>query len=127
MRKAQKITLSGDLHRKGFRFYAQQKGIELGITGLITLHQDHKRIVIHAEGNAEALSMFNEWCRKGAPYCKATDVVVEDTEFQNYQHFDSLPEESHTAISEKEKELLTSNSGNWFLNLFHLGKKNLSK
>jgi acylphosphatase len=124
MKKAQKITLTGDLHRKDFRFYAQQKGIELGITGLIALHQDRERIVIHAEGNTEALRMFNEWCRKGTPYCKATDVVIEETEFQDYPHFDSLPEESYTTNSEKDKELLKSKSGNWFLSLFKPGKRN---
>jgi len=125
MRKAQKITLTGDLHRKGFRFYAQQKGIELGITGLIALHQDRKRIVIHAEGDIEALNKFNEWCSKGAPYCKATNVAIEETEFKDFNFFDSLPEESYTSISEKEKESQKSRSGNWFINLFHRGNENL--
>lgn len=119
MRKAQKITLSGDLHRKGFRFYAQQKGIELGITGLISLHEDRIRMVIHAEGDSEALKKFNDWCRNGPPYCKATNVSIEETEFKDYKFFDSIPEDSYTKISEKEKEAQKSKTGNWFTNLFH--------
>ena len=103
--KAVKIVVFGDLHKKGFRFYAQKKGIDLGVAGEISHNDGTKSIIIHAEGEEESINSFVEWCSKGTPYCKVTQALVEPAEILGYKYFDVIQENSD---SRKKSELISN-------------------
>jgi len=117
---AVKICLSGDLHKKGFRYYAQEKGISLGITGEISHNDGSTNIIIHAEGEEESINTFSEWCTKGTPYCKVTQAVVEPAEIVGYKYFDVLQDSSDS----KNKADINSRKG--FVENLKLLKSKLS-
>lgn len=114
MKNAVNLTILGNLYKSGFRFYAQKKGIELGITGTIAYHGDFGDVTIHAEGEEEVVKEFTGWCAKGLPYCKVLKVDVQDAPFQNYTSFDiisvnsenpDLNGEEQSVVPKKKKSL----------------------
>jgi acylphosphatase len=101
MKNAVNLTVLGNLYKSGFRFYAQKKGIELGITGTISYHGDFGDISIHAEGEEEVVRKFTGWCAKGLPYCKVLKVDIQDAPVQNYKSFDIISVNSERTETEQ--------------------------
>ena len=90
MKNAVEMILTGNLYKTGFRFYAQQKGIELGITGTIGYYGEYGDVLIFAEGEAEALKAYTDWCAKGMPYCKVDEVHIKIVPPLDYRSFDII-------------------------------------
>ncbi|MFH1121326.1 MAG: acylphosphatase [Bacteroidota bacterium] len=111
MKNAVNLTVVGNLYKSGFRFYAQRKGIELGVTGTIAYYGEYGDVSIHVEGGEEAVKQFTDWCAKGLPYCKVLKVDVQTVPVQNYQSFDIISggpeanEDEQSATIVKRKSL----------------------
>lgn len=90
MKTAVNLTVIGSLYKSGFRFYAQKKGIDLGITGTIAYLGEYGDVFIHAEGDVQAVKDFTAWCEKGLPYCKVQNVEVEEVDPAGFQSFDII-------------------------------------
>lgn len=82
------LIVTGDLYKSGFRFYAQEKGIEMGITGTISYYGEAGDVFIHAEGDEIILQQYIDWCARGLPYCKVYKVDVKVVPLLNYHSFD---------------------------------------
>lgn len=59
----------------GFRFSAQRKAQELGLTGWVRNLPDG-RVEAELEGDNDAVQAMIAWCRKGPALARVTDVVV---------------------------------------------------
>lgn len=104
MKTAVNLVVIGNLYKSGFRFYAQKKGIELGITGTIAYQGEYGDIIIHAEGKEELITEFTEWCRKGLPYCKVQKVDVQIVPVQDHSIFD-IVSTKYEDVSVEETEI----------------------
>jgi len=91
MKHAVEMIVSGFLRNTGFRFYSQQKGIELGITGTIAYYGEEDDVFIHAEGDEKALEQFTDWCSKGLPYCKVHKIEVKAVPPLHYTGLNIMP------------------------------------
>jgi len=111
MKTAVKLIVIGNLYKSGFRFYAQQKGIDLGIVGTISYQGEYGDISIHAEGEEEVVKTFTNWCAKGLPYCKVLKVDVQNVPVQNFKSFDIVSvnsentDEQKPVVTKKKKSL----------------------
>ncbi|MBK6344318.1 MAG: acylphosphatase [Bacteroidales bacterium] len=111
MKTAVNLVVIGNLYKSGFRFYAQQKGIDLGIVGTISYQGEFGDISIHAEGEEEIVKTFTNWCAKGLPYCKVLKVDVQSVPLQNYNSFDIVsvnsdsPDDQKPVVTKKKKSL----------------------
>ncbi len=77
MKKRLEILVKGNVQRVGFRNHAAEIAVELGITGSAA-YVDHD-ILIEAEGNAEQLDSFVDWCRKGPAGCTIESLEITET------------------------------------------------
>ena len=81
------INIFGQVHHKGFRFYAMQTAYRFGIKGFAHNKKDGS-LYIEAEGEEENLTEFIEWCKKGPIGAKVENVTTEEGEIKNYTSFD---------------------------------------
>ncbi len=75
--KRKHITLSGKVQMVGFRFYAVQNAMRLGINGFVRNRRDGGVEVV-AEGEDEQMEEFVDVLKKGPPASRVEDVSVED-------------------------------------------------
>jgi acylphosphatase len=80
------IKVYGLVHGVFFRVTAQEKALELALTGCINNVVDGS-VYIEAEGEEDQLKKFIEWCKKGPEKAQVTDVKVEEDLLQNYSEF----------------------------------------
>lgn len=85
MRKHLDIKLHGRVHGVGFRFLTKKVCDKLGILGFVRNERD--TVYIEAEGEAEDLEKFLDWCRKGPPLAKVEKVETGEGEFKNFTDF----------------------------------------
>ncbi len=105
MKTAVNLIVVGSLYKSGFRFYAQKKGIELGLFGTISYHGEYGDVSIHAEGDETAVKQFTDWCAKGLPYCKVQRVDIQVVQPLNFQSFDivSTKQDSTDEVDDNKK------------------------
>lgn len=116
MKTAVNLIVIGNLYKSGFRFYAQKKGIDLGIVGTIAYYGEYGDVSIHAEGEEEDIKQFIDWCTKGLPYCKVQNVNVEEAPLMNFPGFDILTD---TPASESNDDYnIKPGSKNFVLKIF---------
>lgn len=85
------IKVSGHVQGVGFRFQAQQKAEQLGVTGYARNCSDGA-VDIEAEGETAALEQFIAWCRGGPGGASVADVEYEYTDkVRNFTSFNILP------------------------------------
>ena len=77
MLKAVIIQVFGRVQGVGFRFYTEQKAKELNIAGFVQNKGDG-RVYIEAEGNADDLDAFVDWCKTGPRWAKVRDCIVSE-------------------------------------------------
>lgn len=104
MKTAVNLIVVGSLYKSGFRFYAQKKGIDLGLFGTISYHGDYGDVAIHAEGDETAVKQFTDWCAKGLPYCKVQRVDIQVVQPLNFQGFDIVSTKHDSQDEEDEKK-----------------------
>jgi acylphosphatase len=95
MRAAVRIIISYNTPHNGFRYYALQKGRELGITGTISCNGSRGGITIHAEGNESAIQKYTRTLRLGSPFCQVNSLMVLPDRILNCIYFEILQAQDH--------------------------------
>ena len=70
------LLISGVVQGVGFRFATQREASRLGLRGWVRNRPDG-RVEAVAEGPAEAVERFVDWCQRGPPGALVRDVAVE--------------------------------------------------
>jgi acylphosphatase len=80
------ITVYGKVQGVFFRASTKEKADELGVKGFVSNKPDGS-VYIEAEGNAEELIIFTEWCKKGPRMAKVDQCTIENGEVVNFKDF----------------------------------------
>ena len=75
--KAVQARVTGRVQGVSFRWYTQQRARELGVTGWVRNEPDGT-VLLHAEGEDDAVDALVAWCHDGPGTAKVTDVAVRD-------------------------------------------------
>jgi len=86
MKQALAITLSGRVQNVGFRFATVQKAQEFDIKGFVKNKSDGT-VYIEAEGEAENLNRFIEWCKEGPPAANVQNTENQEIPVQDFPGF----------------------------------------
>jgi len=86
MKQALALTLSGRVQNVGFRFSTVQTAQDLHIKGFVQNKPD-RTVYIEAEGDAENLNNFVQWCKKGPPAAKVENIEKQEIPIQNFSDF----------------------------------------
>ncbi len=86
-KKALILQVFGRVQGVGFRYYAQKKANEFGITGFIRNRPDGS-VYIEAEGTENALDTFTYWCEEGPAWARVSRVEKQEIPQQGYQQFE---------------------------------------
>jgi len=70
-----------------FRKHTKEKALELGINGFVKNESDGS-VYIEAEGDANILHKFTEWCHTGYPHSKVDKVEVTEQPMKNFKAFE---------------------------------------
>lgn len=73
------IRVSGKVQGVGYRYYAQMKAIQYGITGWVR-NMDNGDVELIAVGHPDHLQQFIETLREGNPFSKVTNVEIKAME-----------------------------------------------
>lgn len=103
MRTAVRIIVKSNTCQPGFRYYALQKGREMGIVGTISHTGDSGSISIHAEASDTALQQFVNILRSGTPLCKVTGIMVIPDRMLNCIYFEILTSQVRTTENSPKK------------------------
>ena len=87
MKKTVAITVRGKVQGVWFRKYAQDKAVQLQLTGTVR-NTNEGDVEILATGTEDQLADFIEWCWMGSPKSKVTSVTVEDVEMKEFKGFE---------------------------------------
>jgi acylphosphatase len=83
------ISIQGRVQGVGFRFDTRRKAQSLGIKGNVKNRPDGT-VKIEAEGNQNSINDFIQWCKKGPPMAKVTNINIFDGPIKNYNSFDII-------------------------------------
>ena len=83
---AMQIQVFGRVQGVGFRYYTQQKAIELGLTGFVKNKSDGS-VFIEAEGEETKLNELLMWCHSGPSWAKIQEVKFQEMPTIGYQDF----------------------------------------
>ncbi|VAW26210.1 Acylphosphate phosphohydrolase, putative [hydrothermal vent metagenome] len=86
-KKAIILHVFGRVQGVGYRYYAQKKADETGISGFVRNRPDGS-VYIEAEGSQEALEAFTHWCEEGPAWARVSRVEKQEIPFQGYQQFE---------------------------------------
>jgi acylphosphatase len=81
-----KIHVSGHVQGVGFRWSALREARNFGIKGFVKNLSDG-RVYLEAEGSADQLNAFVNWCRKGPAFGSVDSVTVDVSTPANYIDF----------------------------------------
>ena len=79
MTRTVRVRVSGEVQGVGFRVYAAREAVRLGLVGWVRNEPDDT-VVAHLEGPDEAVAEMLDWCRRGSPAARVTDVEVDEAE-----------------------------------------------
>lgn len=80
------IQVSGKVQGVYFRKYAKEEADRTGIKGFVR-NQPDGSVYIEAEGSADQLKQFVEWCYKGSPLSKVEKVEIAKGALKNFPDF----------------------------------------
>ncbi len=86
-KKAVILQVFGRVQGVGFRYYAQKKAEELGITGYVRNRPDGS-VYIEAEGWPENLEQFTLWCGEGPSWARVGKVEKQEIPPRGYREFE---------------------------------------
>ena len=75
--RAVRATVTGRVQGVGFRYYTAERARSLGVTGWVANDPDGS-VVVHAEGDHEAVGALVEWCRTGPTTARVRNVAVRE-------------------------------------------------
>ncbi|HEX6182059.1 MAG TPA: acylphosphatase [Chitinophagaceae bacterium] len=81
-----RITVIGKVQGVYFRASAQEKALELSLTGEVRNLPDGNVEVI-ACGSSDGVQRLIDWCHEGPPRAQVERVLVEDTEVRGFDGF----------------------------------------
>jgi acylphosphatase len=76
-----KIIITGRVQQVGFRFYTQQKALDLGITGSVQ-NLPNGDVMIVAYGNEANMLNFINWLHRGPSRAKVYNVDLQEIPFE---------------------------------------------
>lgn len=74
------LTISGKVQGVFFRAHAQEKAIELGITGWVA-NQGDGTVYAIAEGPENKINEFIDWCHGGPSTAEVANVKIEQFDY----------------------------------------------
>ena len=75
--KAVQARVTGRVQGVSFRWYTQERARSLGVTGWVGNEPDGS-VLVHAEGEDDAVDALVEWCRTGPSMARVSDVAVRE-------------------------------------------------
>ncbi|MCW2739130.1 acylphosphatase [Nocardioides sp.] len=85
--KAVQARVSGRVQGVSFRWYAQEQARRLGVVGWVRNEPDGS-VLLHAEGDDEAVDALVAWCHQGPGLARVRDVAVRDAATSGATSFD---------------------------------------
>jgi acylphosphatase len=82
-----RITVKGRVQGVRFRASAQARAHQLNLTGFVK-NLGNGDVYMEAEGDADNLNVFIDWCYVGSPLSKVIEVNSEEGELKDYQTFE---------------------------------------
>jgi len=73
--KAVQVRVTGRVQGVSFRWCTQEQARRLGVAGWVRNEPDGS-VLLHAEGDDEAVDALVAWCRTGPSMAKVSDVAV---------------------------------------------------
>jgi acylphosphatase len=73
---AARVVVSGRVQGVCFRASTQSEAERLGLVGWVR-NRDDGSVELHAEGGKELIERLIQWCRKGPPSARVTDIHIE--------------------------------------------------
>lgn len=85
--KAVQARVTGRVQGVSFRWYTQEQAQRLGVVGWVRNEPDGS-VLLHAEGDDDAVDALVAWCRTGPSMARVTDVAVRDAAPSGATSFD---------------------------------------
>lgn len=85
--KAIQARVTGRVQGVSFRWYAQERARSLGVSGWVRNEPDGS-VLLHAEGDDEAVDSLVEWCRQGPSMAMVANVAVREATPSGATSFD---------------------------------------
>ena len=86
--KAVQARVTGRVQGVSFRWYTQEQARGLGVTGWVRNEPDGS-VLVHAEGEDDAVDALVAWCRSGPSVARVTDVAVRDAAVSGATSFET--------------------------------------
>ena len=86
MKKHFSIRLSGKVQGVFFRAFVKEKAEELDIAGFVR-NESNGDVYVEAEGEADVLETFVNWCKQGPRLAIVTSCEVTPGELKNFREF----------------------------------------
>jgi acylphosphatase len=75
--KAIQARVRGQVQGVAFRWHTQERAQQLGVVGWVRNELDGS-VLVHAEGEDDAVDALVEWCRHGPPSARVRDVATRE-------------------------------------------------
>ncbi|GAA1448417.1 acylphosphatase [Mycobacterium cookii] len=85
--KAVQARVTGRVQGVSFRWCTQEQAQRLGVAGWVRNEPDGS-VLLHAEGDDDAVDALVAWCRTGPSMARVTDVAVRDAAPSGATSFD---------------------------------------
>ena len=85
--RAVEARVTGRVQGVSFRWYAQEQARRLGVAGWVRNEPDGS-VLLHAEGEPDAVDALVAWCRKGPGMARVRDVAVREATATGATTFD---------------------------------------
>ena len=87
MERSVEIVVAGSVQGVAFRWQASVEAERLGVTGWVRNEPDGS-VRCRAEGSAEAVGSFVDWCHRGTRWSSVERVTVTDIDHHGYRIFE---------------------------------------
>ena len=85
--KAVQARVTGRVQGVSFRWYTQERARGLGVTGWVRNEPDGS-VLLHAEGEDDAVDALVAWCRTGPSTAQVADVAVRTAAEEDVSSFE---------------------------------------
>jgi acylphosphatase len=85
--KAIQARVTGQVQGVAFRWHTQEQAHRLGVVGWVRNEVDGS-VLVHAEGEDDAVDALVEWCRHGPPSARVRDLAARDAAMSGATSFE---------------------------------------